>query len=240
MIKEALQYIVGLRQPNFHTDSEREWSDMTLHPVQAPIVSLLEVSSLSGFLDLVQNKFEDFPAQAVIAHVENYDTVNLVSRLSDEWRRRVVYIKATPPEVRGFTFGTFMDHESFVIGVQAWFDDSPDREYLLKVGSNVTSSKVQVSEDDGVSQEVTLKQGAVLKEVDKLKRRVTLAPFRTFREVAQPASEFVFRVRGGDEKTPPALALFEADGGKWQHDAMEEIGRYLRADGKLGDIPVVV
>ena len=51
---------------------------------------------------------------------------------------------------------------------------------------------------------------------------VTLRPYRTFNEVEQPASQFIFRIN-----KMANLALFEADGGKWQLEAIGNIARYL-------------
>jgi hypothetical protein len=58
----------------------------------------------------------------------------------------------------------------------------------------LTDEHVSSSEDSGITQKVGMKTGAVLKTTETLRPRVTLAPFRTFREVVQPASEFIFRV----------------------------------------------
>ena len=52
---------------------------------------------------------------------------------------------------------------------------------------------------------------------------VTLRPYRTFNEVEQPASQFVFRIN-----KLANLALFEADGGKWKLEAVESIANYLK------------
>jgi hypothetical protein len=53
---------------------------------------------------------------------------------------------------------------------------------------------------------------------------VVLAPYRTFVEVTQPESDFVFRMQNG-----PRCALFEADGGAWKLTAMRHIKEYLQA-----------
>ena len=49
-----------------------------------------------------------------------------------------------------------------------------------------------------------------------------LQPYRTFLEVPQPESQFIFRIneRGN-------CALFEADGGLWKYHAMESIKLFL-------------
>ena len=65
---------------------------------------------------------------------------------------------------------------------------------------------------------------------------VTLAPFRTFRDVAQPASLFVLRVQGGGET--PNVALFEADGGAWRLAAIENIKKWLE-ENITGEVEVL-
>ena len=56
---------------------------------------------------------------------------------------------------------------------------------------------------------------------------VTLKPFRTFVEVEQPLSNFVFRMKQ-DRYDGIQCALFEADGGAWKIAAMREIKTYLK------------
>lgn len=55
-----------------------------------------------------------------------------------------------------------------------------------------------------------------------------LRPYRTFREVEQPASRFVLRLQSGQGDGMPKAALFEADGGAWRLTAIEAIARWLR------------
>ena len=49
------------------------------------------------------------------------------------------------------------------------------------------------------------------------------SPYRTFIEVEQPESKFIFRMREGG-----ACALFEADGGAWKLDAQNAVYEYLK------------
>jgi hypothetical protein len=239
MTRDALEFVVGLKAPTFHTDEKgREWGDRKLYEVKPDMPGAVEVSTLGGFCDLITNKIEGFPADGVLAHVVSFEHVSLIAKDSDIWGRRQIYVTSHLLETRGFPFGTFHDHETFLIGVLAHFTQTEDRDYLVSIASHIASEKVRTSLDDGIAQEATLKQGASLKTTVALRNRLKLAPFRTFREVDQPVSEFLFRLRGGNETTPPTLALFEADGGKWQIDAMEIIGRYLRTSAP--DIPVVI
>ena len=52
-----------------------------------------------------------------------------------------------------------------------------------------------------------------------------LQPHRTFTEIAQPSSLFLFRVRKDGDNT--RYTLFETDGNKWAVDAIESINCYL-------------
>jgi hypothetical protein len=69
---------------------------------------------------------------------------------------------------------------------------------------------------------VTAKSGISTVENVIVPNPVMLCPFRTFAEVEQPESEFVFRMQTGFK-----AALFEADGGKWKLYAMQNVKAYL-------------
>lgn len=228
MIREAVQYLVGLgeREPHFHKLGELEFSDKKLEPVQAPTVSIFPVTTLSGLLALADSGLERFDAALALLHIVNFQSVRLVSKESDQWARRIIYAKAEPETITAFSFGSFMDHEAFVIGLQSRFEDTPDRDYLLKLASSLTTERVSTSQDDGISQTLGQKAGVALVSSITAKSRVSLAPFRTFPEIAQPISEFVFRAKQQGDGTPQ-LALFEADGGAWKVEAMKTIAAYL-------------
>lgn len=76
--------------------------------------------------------------------------------------------------------------------------------------------------DNGVSQVATVKEGAATLTKAEVPSPANLRPYRTFLEVEQPDSPFVFRINKYGH-----CALFEADGGIWKHVAMERIHEYL-------------
>jgi hypothetical protein len=82
-----------------------------------------------------------------------------------------------------------------------------------------------------------VKAGVIKLNSIAVKNPVTLTPYRTFREVWQPESKFVFRLRGGDEKNSPQCALFEAAGEAWRIDCIKNIKSYLL--GMISDIPII-
>lgn len=54
---------------------------------------------------------------------------------------------------------------------------------------------------------------------------VNLIPYRTFLEVQQPASDFIFRMKSS---CGVQCAILEADGGAWKNEAMNNIKEYLK------------
>jgi hypothetical protein len=127
--------------------------------------------------------------------------------------------KAMTPNI---TFERFMDTEQFNIMLQSCFLENADRAAVLKVVGNIKEDNVRTTGDNGVTQVVTAKAGVSTVSDVIVPNPVTLCPFRTFPEVDQPESQFVFRMKEG-----PCAALFEADGGKWKIYAMQNVKKYL-------------
>lgn len=73
------------------------------------------------------------------------------------------------------------------------------------------------SEDNGVTQSVTVRQGIALKDSTVIKPIVKLRPYRSFAETEQVESEYLLRVDPNGK-----IGLFEADGGMWQLGAQAE------------------
>lgn len=97
------------------------------------------------------------------------------------------------------------------------FIENEDRNKLLKVSGNIKEENVKSVGDDGVSQSAAIKVGVASVAEVVIPNPVILAPFRTFPEVIQPESKFIFRMQTG-----PQCALYEADGGAWRNVAMEK------------------
>jgi hypothetical protein len=204
------------------------YSSEPLHEVkaQAPTqLSTIEVHTLLGFADLIREKVDDLDPANWIIRVKNEREVWLANRRTDAYGRRDYLLKATPVEFEQFKFGQWITQEEFVIGVSAKFSDTSDKDYVLRIAGSLTAEAVSISEDNGFAQKATVKAGMKVAEIETLKPRVELAPFRTFPEVGQPISSFVFRAK--QSQNGPLLMLVEADGGKWKLDAINEVRRYL-------------
>ena len=232
MIKKALEYIVGLNAPHFNEISGETYSDKELHRISYnPKARSIEMTTLTSLVEYIKANVDSM-YDKMIVHVVSPTEVSLYSQLDDERiREYMVSVEAQIPE---FSYGRYMGHESFLIALQSKFIDNNDRALLLRFAGTVENGTVAKYGDDGVSQKATIKTGIASKGEALVPNPVKLRPFRTFVEVEQPESAFIFRMRQ-DENSGVECAIFEADGGAWKNAAMKNIKEYLQYE--LADMP---
>ena len=227
MIKKALEYIVGLSDPKVQFINDQVYSDKPLNRISyVPRATSIEMNTLSSLIDYIKSGVESFSDQMII-HVQSPTRVCMYSALDCERvREYVVEVNAQLPR---FAFDQFQNHEAFVIGVQSKCVDDPktDKALLLKFAGTVEAGSVAEYGDDGVSQKATIKTGIASKGEALIPSPAVLKPFRTFVEVDQPISSFIFRMKEDKYSKAIQCALFEADGGAWKIAAMEAIKAYL-------------
>lgn len=223
MIKEALQYVVGLSVPVVQEIKGQQYSDKQLYRINHnPQASAIQMGTLTSFVDYIRANIDSM-SEKMIVHVESPTKVSLYSQLDAERDREyLVNVVARVPE---FRFNQFIDHEEFLINLQSKFLNSGDRGLVLKFAGTVEDKSVAEYGDDGVTQKATVKNGIASKTEAIIPNPVNLAPYRTFLEVAQPLSDFVFRMKS---ERGIQCAIFEADGGAWKNEAMQNIKNYLR------------
>ena len=225
MLKSFIQYIVGMAEPHIQSIDGETYSDKQLHRIQhIPYANSIGMNTLSSLIDYIKSGIDMFGGKMII-HVQSPTRVAMYSALDVERNREnIVEVNAQIPE---FRFNQFTDHESFCIGVQSKFVDDPhtDRALLLKFAGTVEAGSVAEYGDDGISQKATVKTGIASKGDAIIPSPIKLKPFRTFVEVDQPVSDFVFRMK--DDRCGVQCALFEADGGAWKIGATEAIKAYL-------------
>lgn len=224
MIKEALQYVVGLSETNITDIDGKKYADKQLIRMDyAPKAKAIKMTTLRSLVDYIKSKADTMSDQMIV-HVVSPTQVNLFSNLdSDRNREYMVEVHAELPE---FPFDRFIGHETFLIGVQSKFVPNTDSDLLLKFAGTVESGTITDYGDDGISQKAIVKTGVASKADAVIPSPVRLKPYRTFTEVDQPESDFVFRMKE-DKYDGVQCALFEADGGAWKLHAMESIQEYL-------------
>lgn len=225
MIKKALEYLIDLGGANILTVGGREYADREVFPVKPPMVPTLKVQNLESIVTYVKeidDSENDSCGGPLLVHIEDYKTVSIKGLALGEWKDREIFMLAKA-ETPDFTPGGYYDAENFNIALQSMFLQNEDRDIMLKVVGNLKDEAVRNTADDGVSQVTTVRTGIASVSEVKVPNPVTLRPYRTFIEVEQPESKFIFRMREGG-----ACALFEADGGAWKLDAQNAVYEYLK------------
>lgn len=196
-------------------------------PVPPPAAPFLPLLTLTGLVAAYKAQIDSFPAEVAV-QVENHAAVALVSLRADEFGRRHVWLRATAANENPFRFGQYLQVEDFLIALQSGFLPSDNVTALSRLCSSVTAgSSVNVA-DDGISQTVTVIEGAMQRSNIDVPNRLPLAPYRTFREITPVASDFLLRMKPVKDALP-TVALLEVDGGRWKLDTVLAIGDYLRA-----------
>lgn len=224
-LKEAMEYVVGMKKPEIIEACGHTYSDkalVMLDEEKENYASYIELSTLSSLIDYIGSCVDAMKGKQII-HVVSPTAVDMFSVLDKNRKREnLIRVRAVVPE---YSFGYFLDKETFTIAVQSKFLPTEDRDIILRFSGTVEKGTVTSYGDDGVSQKATVKTGISSKSDALIPNPVTLKPYRTFIEVDQPESDFVFRMKdSGDVK----CALFEADGGAWKNEAMENVADYIR------------
>lgn len=228
MIKAAINRILELAAPNITTINGRNYSDKDLEQIDAELrASSISMNTLTGLIDYIKGQ-KDFKEIPYIVQIVSPTEVRLISSLDkDRKRETLVEVKAEIPD---FSYGRFIENEAFIIGVQSKFLDENaeknDKPVVLQFAGNVKAGTVAEYGDTGVGQKATIKKGAVSMVEAEVPSPCFLMPYRTFTEIPQPMSSFIFRVKD-NERLGVEFALFEADGGAWKNEAKANIKEYL-------------
>lgn len=242
LTKEAMDKVENLVLQSVVVEVDgKKMSVRDLHPIQCDYVAApVNVYSLTGFVDFVNRNVDDLDLiNAYIAIVDDVDRVKLKSALFGLEKNRENLIEAyVDKKMASFPFGCFLPQEEFVIKLHSLFEkkEGDDFDYVSSLVSKIKQADSADTEDDGITQNITVKKGVsgALVGKENVKPIVRLSPYRTFREVEQPESQFLLRIKtdGG----MPYVALFEADGGQWRNEARTKIAEFLKANIKVSVI----
>lgn len=221
-LKELVQYGNELAKPNFELFGQNYYSDKKMYRLDENTrAEALEVSTLSSLVSYIKSKVD--ATEKMIVQVVSPTEVKFLSVLDNDRKREELL--CAQAQIPSFSFERYMSNESFTIALQSKFLDTDDRPLLLQFAGTVESGTVSQYSDDGISQKATIKNGVASKTDAIIPSPAKLKPFRTFMEVEQPSSDFIFRMRDGGGNVE--CALFEADGGAWKNQAMSNIHKYL-------------
>ncbi len=229
MIKEAIEKFESIVKRGFEIRTEeinghtytpdnlrrlRKSKETTLEPVI--------VHTLTGIVDLY-NQVKDIGQMSF--HILNPRQVELLGDIqTSNFNERFLYGRADL-NCNSFNFGEFILAENFIVSLMSMFEPTDTTKALMAWCGNVAAESTVKNEDDGISQSIAISSGITTKKRVTIENPITLKPYRTFREVEQPESQFVFRARSASDGF--SFALFAADGQAWQIDAIKNIKDWL-------------
>ena len=200
-----------------------------VEPPEIPKPEKVNTSSLNALVELIKNEVD--------GHTENpplYVSCNTYSGVEvfttpnpkDELHRWQPY-HATASDLPPLVEDVRWSFDEAMIKLRSMFQRAPEGEkndvdYILDLLSHMSFDQSVKSDDNGITQTVQVRKGVSFVENKAVRPIVTLAPYRTFQEVEQPESEFVFRVY--DDRS---ISLTAADGGMWKLAAREAVKNHL-------------
>lgn len=236
---EAIREIVGLAnkaQLPVEVDGKSYWPGNPQPIIFDPRPGSFGISSLSAIVEYIKGNKDGFKKEELIIIVESPEKVSVWEKVMGESQKRTLVIVASlDNDVTPFPFSDWLPQEMFIITASALFEETKDKDAVIKAASCMIAEVTLKGEDNGATMQYEAKNGVVLPSGTKAPTVVELKPFRTFRQVEQPESKFIFRYRSEGDSIK--VNLIEADGGAWKHTAMESIKEYFKKD--LPDVTVL-
>ena len=235
-IKQAIEYITALavkaEKPETIEINGKTYCTKDLTCYDKPSKAQpIQATTLTSLVDYIRENRQELRERMII-QVVSATKVRLYSGLLAERDRETLFeVDALLPQ---FEDGREYEQEAFLVSMQACFKPEGDREAVAVLASNIVNTQQATYSDDGVTQQAVMKTGITTKENVLVPNPAKLTPYRTFLEVEQPASEFIFRISEG-RNGAPTFKLVAADGGLWKSQAVDNVKRYLVE--ALADIP---
>lgn len=232
-LKEAIEYVVGLAPAKEHDMGHGVYTDKKLYRIHEPLVKPINTTSLESLIDYIHRNVDCLKLEDTFINIKSPQNVTLESKYNTD-KERDTYINCTA-DIPQINYSEFYTNEDFNILMQSSFQDTKDKELILKVIGNLREEGIKNTSDDGVSQSVVIKTGIASIENVKVPNPVSLKPYRTFLEVQQPESKFIFRMKDGG-----ACAIFESDGGAWKIQGRKNIRDYISSRLEELDLDVMI
>lgn len=226
--REFIEKIEDMTGPKVIETVQGTFSDKHLYRIENELADTIVLSSLSGLAEMIKQEMNEYNLPLFV-RATSAERVHVFGAIRDDMQRERPF--TAEAKFIGFDFNEYISIENMIICLKSRFAPTEDRDYLVQLLGNITDQQSVQTKDDGITQSATVKSGIQLVGEQRIKPIVTLKPYRTFLEVEQPASDFLIRLKDG------RAALFEADGGAWEREAVKNIADKLRE--LLEDVPNV-
>ena len=236
MIQAAINKILSLAPRQQLEIGGRKYTNGKIDPVYLPIPKPLTIHTLSGIMDYITKDTDPAEEGNKFIHVISPTMVKVYGGFyCASFYERPEYLTAEF-EPAPYKQGSYFGLEDFIIGLQAYFVPTETSAKILELLCNLKDESSVNFNDSGITQTVTAKTGISLVQTVPVPNPIKLRPFRTFPEIDQPESLFVFRLKQQKEQ-PPACGLWEADNKQWKVEAINNIAKWLQA--KLPDVSII-
>lgn len=226
--KEFIEKIEDMTGPKVIETVQGTFSDKDLYRIENKLADTIVLLSLSGLAEMIKQEINEYNLPLFV-RATSAERVHVFGAIRDDMQREMPYTAIA--KFIGFDYDRYMSIENMIIGLKSRFAPTEDRDYLVQLLGNITDQQSVQTKDDGITQSATVKSGIQLVGEQRIKPIVSLKPYRTFLEVEQPESDFLIRLKDG------SAALFEADGGAWEREAVKNVADKLRE--LLEDVPNV-
>ena len=220
--KDFIEKILELAGEQIVEVNDRQYTNQKLTLIKEPEVTTVKLNGLKGLIDIIEIELlARAYSNKIFINIDSETHITVFGLLDDYFRHTYYVAEPDLPQIDR-KLNAYMPLENMIIFLMTNFIETEDRDYLIKLFSNITDEKSVKMTDDGLSQTVNAKQGIALAEKTTVKKIVTLKPYRTFLEAEQPEEKFLPRLDANGN-----AALFEADGGMWKIQAKKNIRVYL-------------
>ncbi len=228
MIAEAIREILKLGKNEIVKVEDRIFSTQKLYPITEKFAPEIPIKTLTGLIDYIYQLEFDIPSAFI--HVEDYNSVKLISNDEGPHGERRIYCHVTWGGVN-FHFEHEYRPEDFIVKLQSCFVQNEDCQALTKFAGNLCSTIEKTYNDTGANQAAIVQQSVSNKSECFVKNPYVLQPFWTFPEIEQPRVTMTYRLTGSGDDIRHFLV--ESDGGLWKSQTIQAIKNYLRGQTEL-------
>lgn len=195
-----------------------------------PTTKKIEVNSLTGLIKMIRNSINDVDSEVPNIYVPlivnvDFNCIIVMSALNSDKTRN--YLVEANPMIPSLQMGRNLSVEEMIILLSTAYIPTENTEKFISSISSLRIVEEVHFNDDGIGQTVTARQGASMNKSFQVQPIVKLKPIRTYAEIEQVESKFLFRVNKDG-----TVCLREADGGQWKYEVQNEIVKYLEENLK--------
>lgn len=239
MIKSAIEKILELDKIETIKHEGLLYANKELHLIdfdESPQPLVLNIHTLSGIIDYISIHPDN--AKEYLIHIMTSQSIYLYGEYEKIYGRRKVYLQSECIQKKDFSVISKFDQIEFITALQVNFILDESLKDLIDIVSNITDEQSNNFIDNGISQNVIIKKG-IKREAKEIINPIILRPYRTFEEIEQPESNFIFKIIKHDNKIE--FKLKEVESNHWKVTAINLIKKYLRnniSSDKIDKIPI--